>query len=192
MLECQRNGESSFAVSASTCIHSGKGAKGRKGSARASERKIRMCSEGRKAVKKRERNEQVCTRAHRACVCSDAVCRAHSRDLQLMKLGCSRVACQINMSPAPPPPSTTTTGLRSQTLPYAHLSLLAALLPGSSSSSFRFKPSARSNTLTLSRSPPFASLDFNVAVFPTRVFPSDGNGSIRNRESPFHSFRTCS
>lgn len=30
-----------------------------------------------------------------------AVCRAHPRDLQLMKLGCSRVACQINMSPAP-------------------------------------------------------------------------------------------
>lgn len=38
-----------------------------------------------------------------------AVCRAHSRDLQLMKLGCSRVACQINMSPASPlpPPATT-------------------------------------------------------------------------------------
>lgn len=44
-------------------------------------------------------------RVHRSCVCSGAVCRAHSRDLQLMKLGCSRVACQINMSPAPTPPS---------------------------------------------------------------------------------------
>lgn len=41
-------------------------------------------------------------RGARARVCSAAVCRAHSRDLQLMKLGCSRVACQINMSLLPP------------------------------------------------------------------------------------------
>lgn len=38
------------------------------------------------------------------CVCPGAVCHAHSCDLQLMKLGCSRVACQINMSPIPGPP----------------------------------------------------------------------------------------
>lgn len=52
------------------------------------------------------RGAYVCTR----CVCPGAVCHAHSCDLQLMKLGCSRVACQINMSPilrptpSPPPP----------------------------------------------------------------------------------------
>lgn len=40
---------------------------------------------------------------HTVCVCPGAVCHAHSCDLQLMKLGCSRVACQINMSPAPAP-----------------------------------------------------------------------------------------
>lgn len=40
---------------------------------------------------------------HTVCVCPGAVCHAHSCDLQLMKLGCSRVACQINMSPRPPP-----------------------------------------------------------------------------------------
>lgn len=41
----------------------------------------------------------------RVCVCPGAVCHAHSCDLQLMKLGCSRVACQINMSRIPLPPS---------------------------------------------------------------------------------------
>lgn len=49
------------------------------------------------------------THTHRVCLCvySGTVCHAHSCDLQLMKLGCSRVACQINMSSIlslPPPP----------------------------------------------------------------------------------------
>ena len=35
------------------------------------------------------------------CCCCSCCSGAHSRDLQLMKLGCSRVACQINMSPTP-------------------------------------------------------------------------------------------
>lgn len=43
------------------------------------------------------------------CACPGAVCHAHFCDLQLMKLGCSRVACQINMPrtslPFPSPPS---------------------------------------------------------------------------------------
>lgn len=54
--------------------------------------------------KEREGKSETETK-RRARVCSAAVCRAHSRDLQLMKLGCSRVACQINMSllhPLPP------------------------------------------------------------------------------------------
>lgn len=48
-----------------------------------------------------EREARTC--AHTVCVCPGAVCHAHSCDLQLMKLGCSRVACQINMSPTPRP-----------------------------------------------------------------------------------------
>ena len=70
------------------------------------ERRRQVDREERLQRRKRERGERERERegGYRACVSPlrsvAAVCRAHSRDLQLMKLGCSRVACQINMSPA--------------------------------------------------------------------------------------------
>lgn len=69
MLECQRNGESSFAVSASTCIRRNNG--GCEG--------VRKGSGGKGSRGKDARRA-------RTWVCSGAVCRAHSCDLQLMKL----------------------------------------------------------------------------------------------------------
>lgn len=69
MLECQRNGESSFAVSASTCIRRNNG--GCEGVRRGSGGKGSRGKDARRA---------------RTWVCSGAVCRAHSCDLQLMKL----------------------------------------------------------------------------------------------------------
>lgn len=100
MLKCQRNDESSFAVSASMCIRRKEG--GSQGIGR-----VRGGAAGRggKGIRDRgrdgEREARTC--AHTVCVCPGAVCHAHSCDLQLMKLGCSRVACQINMSPTPRP-----------------------------------------------------------------------------------------
>lgn len=110
MLKCQRNDESSFAVSASMCIRRKEG-EGSRGIGR-----VRGGWQGGQGIRDRgrdgEREARTC--AHTACVCPGAVCHAHSCDLQLMKLGCSRVACQINMSPTSAPLSVV------QSLPPAH------------------------------------------------------------------------
>ena len=139
----------------------------------------RRARKGRKATKKgeRERERERRARVHRACVCSGAVCRAHSRDLQLMKLGCSRVACQINMSPALSSSSSSSTpflhplgtGLRQQPLQLPP----ARAFPLYDSRVSSRRPSSRIflillsiqalspflDALTLPRSQPFASLD---------------------------------
>lgn len=109
------------------------------------------------------RGAYVCTR----CVCPGAVCHAHSCDLQLMKLGCSRVACQINMSPIlPPPPPPASVPPRAvqsppsadylPSLPSSSSALaqpfLAALLR--ESSSYRDRCRLPPRTLTLSRTFP--------------------------------------
>lgn len=95
-LECSnvRNGESSFAVSPNIYISIYVLLLVHEEIYRNAERPQRM-----------RRMVYVCLAGYRCYVTAAAaawvlsVWCAHSRDLQLMKLGCSRVACQINMSP---------------------------------------------------------------------------------------------
>lgn len=98
------------------------------------------------------------------CVCPGAVCHAHSCDLQLMKLGCSRVACQINMSPTPRPSFRGTAAPTGRLLTLFTLfllnsrvaaSFLVALLRESSSYHDRCRPaSAHFNPFACCSSPP--------------------------------------
>lgn len=98
------------------------------------------------------------------CVCPGAVCHAHSCDLQLMKLGCSRVACQINMSPTPVSLSVVQSPPPADYLPSSPSSFSTPALPRRFSSPFFVNlPHTTTDvvlplhTLTLSRTvPPLA------------------------------------
>jgi len=124
MLKCQRNDESSFAISASMCIRRKEGDIGR----------VRGGAEDRDRGRDGEREARTC--AHTVCVCPGAVCHAHSCDLQLMKLGCSRVACQINMSPTPAPLSVVQSLPPTDYLPSSPSSFSTPALPRRFSSPF--------------------------------------------------------
>lgn len=114
MLECQRNGESSFAVSASTCIR-----RNDEGGGRQEGQEVR--DRGRDGGKYGERKARAYVRARRCWVCPGAVCRAHSCDLQLMKLRVqsrrmsnkyvsrrpSPSPCTVTLCPSRPPGRTT-------------------------------------------------------------------------------------
>lgn len=114
-------------------------------------------------IRDRERDgeHEARTCAHTACVCPGAVCHAHSCDLQLMKLGCSRVACQINMSPTSAPLSVVQSLPPTDYLPSSPSSFSTPALPRRFSSPFFVNlPHTTTDvalplhTLTLSRAAP--------------------------------------
>lgn len=100
MLKCQRNDASPHLPFPRACAYVEK-----RGRVVGGHRKGTRGRQGEQGIRDRgrdgEREARTC--AHTVCVCPGAVCHAHSCDLQLMKLGCSRVACQINMSPTSAP-----------------------------------------------------------------------------------------
>lgn len=158
---------------------------------------------GDKGSRARQREREAHTCAHTVCVCPGAVCHAHSCDLQLMKLGCSRVACQINMSPTPVPLSVVQSPPPADYLPSSLSSFSTPALPRRFSSPFFVNlPHTTTDvvlplhTLTLSRAvPPLARSPTLSAS--GRFDPEQNHRSIRaymlltalSLPSPLHSAR---